>query len=344
MRKICKVTFNQHAFHANCGDLLLDSALMNGVDLPHDCRSGVCGACRVRLVDGKVFGGTEEGSEMIHACQARIMSDLDIVAEPVPETVSMPARVAELKRLAPDVVGVTLELPRPLAHLPGQYCKLQFRGFPERCYSPSYPLEGAPDNRLLHFHVRRLPDGAVSSALGDRIRVGHRVKLTGPLGTAFFRTDHPGRIVLVASGTGFAPMWSIAAAAIVEQPRRELLFVVAARKLQSFYMHAALCRLALFPNVAIIPVVSEPQHVSPAIRMGKPTDFLPQLLADDVVYTSGAPAMTNAVARLARDAGAVCYTDPFVPHDREASRATLMGRIFGSRDSTRAEQDLQRVA
>ena len=78
--------------------------------------------------------------------------------------------------------------------------------------------------------------------------------------------------------------------------------------------------------------------------MGKPTDFLPQLLADDVVYTSGAPAMTNAVARLARDAGAVCYTDPFVPHDREASRATLMGRIFGSRDSTRAEQDLQRVA
>src|ERR1700754_2513170 len=110
MRKICKVTLDEGAFHANVGDLLLDSALLNGVDLPHDCRSGVCGSCRVRLVEGKVFGGTEEGSDMIYACQARVVSDMKIVTGPVPETVSMSARVAELVRLAPDVVGVCLEL------------------------------------------------------------------------------------------------------------------------------------------------------------------------------------------------------------------------------------------
>src|SRR5690348_10299031 len=104
-RKMCKVTLNRQAFHAHCGDIVLDSALMNGIDLPHDCRSGVCGACRVRLVDGKVFGGTEQGSNMIHACQARIVSDIELVAEPMPETVSMRARVAELTRLAPGVVG-----------------------------------------------------------------------------------------------------------------------------------------------------------------------------------------------------------------------------------------------
>src|SRR5262245_60819916 len=339
MRKICKVTVNEETFLANCGDLLLDSALLNGVELQHDCRSGACGACRVRLVDGQVFGGTEEGSDMIHACQARIVSDLQLVTEPVPDTVSMPARVAELTRLAPDVVGVSLELPKPLPHLPGQYCKLQFRGFPERSFSPSYPLEGAPDNRLLHFQIRRFPDGVVSSAIGERIQVGHRVRLTGPFGSAFFRADHSGRIVLVASGTGFAPMWSIATAAIVEQPRRELVFVVATRKLQSFYMYAALCRLALFPNVAIIPVVSEPQDVSAAIRTGRPTDFMPALTADDVVYTSGAPMMTNEVARIARGAGAVCYTDPFVPHKREADRSGLIDRLFGGREK---ERELQR--
>jgi NAD(P)H-flavin reductase len=344
MRKICRVTLNKEAFLANCGDLLLDSAIMNGVDLPHDCRSGICGACRVRLVDGQVFGGTEQGSDMIHACQARIVSDLRLVSESIPDSMSMSARVVELTRLAPDVIGVSLELPRPLPHLPGQYCKLQFRGFPERSYSPSYPLEGAPDNRILHFHIRRFADGAVSAAIGERIGIGHRVRLTGPFGSAFFRADHPGRIVLVASGTGFAPMWSIAAAAIVEQPRRELMFVVATRKIQSFYMHAALCRLALFPNVTIIPVVSEPQHVSPAIRTGRPLDFLPALTQDDVVYTSGAPALTNEVARIARGAGAECHTDPFVPHNRAEDRAGLMERWFRGRDGAQEESELTRVA
>ena len=344
MAKTCKVTLNNETFLANCGDLLLDSALMNGVDLPHDCRSGICGACRVRLVDGRVFGGHEHGDDMIHACQARVVSALEIVTEPVPDQVSMPARVANMVRLAPDVIGVDVELPKPLHYFPGQYCKLQFRGFPERSYSPTYPLEGRPDASLLHFHIRRFSDGTVSSALGRDIGIGHRVKLTGPLGTAFLRPDHAGSIVLVASGTGFAPMWSIAVAAIMERPQRELIFVVAARKLQSLYMHNALCRLALFPNVTIIPVVSEPQNVSPAIRGGRPTDHLPNLSANDAVYTSGAPAMTEAVAQIARAAGAKCYTDPFVASSRPADAATVVGRLTGWLNSPRSGPPIVRPA
>jgi NAD(P)H-flavin reductase/ferredoxin len=323
MRKICKVTLNRETFHANCGDLLLDSAILNDVELPHDCRAGICGSCRVRLIDGKVFGGTEAGSDMIYACQARIVSDLKLAIEAVPDQVSMSARVANLVRLAPDVIGVDVELPKPLRYLPGQYCKMQFRGFPERSYSPTYPLEGDADHRLLHFHIRRHSDGVVSSTLGRDIRVGHRVKLTGPFGDAYLRPNHSGSLVLVASGTGFAPMWSIAVAAIMERPQRELMFVVAARKLQSLYMHAALCRLALFPNVTIIPTVSEPQNVSSAIRIGRPTDYLPNLSQSDVVYTSGAPAMTDGVARIAKAAGVKCYVDPFL------SSASLAGQTNG---------------
>ena len=211
------------------------------------------------------------------------------------------------------MIGVTLKLQEPFDHFPGQYCKLQFRGYPERSYSPTCPLERAPRRNLLYFHIRRFPDGAVSPALGDDIRVGHRVKVSGPFGGAFLRRNHPGRIVLVASGTGFAPIWSIAAAAIAEQPKRELILVAAARSLQSFYMHPALCRLALFPNVRIVPVVAEAQGVTSAIRCGRPTDYLPKLSQHDVVYASGAPAMTASVARVAAAAGVPCYIDPFVP-------------------------------
>ena len=344
MRKICKVTLNKETFYANVGDLLLDSALVNGVELHHDCRGGICGTCRVRRVDGKVFGGTEDGSDMVYACQARVVSDLELVTEPVPDPITVSAEVSELQRLAADVIGVTLELQRPLQFLPGQYCKLQFRGFPARCYSPTYPLEGAPDDRRMYFHVRRLPDGVVSSALGQEIRVGHRVRLAGPFGSAFLRPGHPGRVVLVASGTGFAPMWSIAVAAIMEQPRRDMMMVVATRTLPSFYMHAALCRLALFPNVKIIPVVSEPQNVSTALRSGLPTDYLPALSPDDLVYTAGAPGMTEAVAQIARAAGAPCYTDPFVANLGASEDVGLIGRVAGWFDSSRRASETVRVA
>ena len=313
MRKICKVVLNNEPLLANRGDLLLDWALMNGVDLPHDCRAGICGACRVRLIQGRVFGGQVQGDDMIHACQARIVSDIAVVTEVVPEPIAISGQVAGIVRLAPDVIGVDIELPKPLRYLPGQFCKVEFRGFPPRSYSPSYPLDGHPNGRLLHFHIRRLAEGSVSSALGRDIQLGHRVKVTGPFGSAFLRRNHPGSTILVASGTGFAPMWAIAVAAILERPQRDLVFVVAARKLQSLYMHSALCRLALFPNVTIIPTVSEQQDVSPAIRTGRPTDHLPTLSPNDVVYTCGAPGMTDAVARLARAAGARCYTDPFLP-------------------------------
>jgi NAD(P)H-flavin reductase/ferredoxin len=333
MGRICKVKLNNEQFLANFGDLVLDWALMNGIELPHDCRSGICGACRVRLVKGRVFGGHEQGDDMIHACQARIVSDLEITTEKVPDPITMSARVVNITRLAPDVCGVDVELPWPLQYLPGQYCKLQFRGFPPRCFSPTYPLEGPPNDRLLHFHIRRLPDGIVSSALGRDISIGHRVRLTGPFGSAFLRPNHSGSMVLVAGGTGFAPMWSIAAAAIFERPRRELIFVVAARKLQSLYMHAALCRLALFPDVTIVPIVSEPQSVSHAIRSGRAIDHLPNLSPDDVVYTAGAPALTESVARIARAAGAQCHADPFVSNAEPAEQATLMARLSGWLDS-----------
>ena len=194
--KSCKVTVNSETFFSKCGDLLLDSAIMNGIELPHDCRTGACGTCRVRLVEGKVFGGDQTDSDMIHACQARILSDLKIVTEPVPHPVSVPAKTVQMMRLARDVIGVSIELEKPFNFLAGQYCKLQFRGFPPRCYSPSYPLEGRSRANLLHFQVRKLADGAVSSMLGENIQVGHRVRLTGPFGGAFFRPDHLGRVVL----------------------------------------------------------------------------------------------------------------------------------------------------
>ena len=148
---------------------------------------------------------------------------------------------------------------------------------------------------------------------------------------------HRGRVVIVASGTGFAPMWSVATAAIKAAPQRELIFIVTSRTLQSFYMHAALCRLARFPRVSIIPIVSEPQTASTAsaIRSGRPTEYMPELTPNDVVYTAGAPAMVEAIAKLAKAGGARCYTDPFSANHGGGEEVGLLTRLTGWLDGAR---------
>jgi NAD(P)H-flavin reductase len=267
----------------------------------------------VRVLDGLILAGHTGDPEAVYACQFPVISDLTVAVEDVPEIITVNGQVVDLIPLASDVVEVCIGLPQIAECLPGQYCKVEFRGFPARCFSPTAPMDARADGRLIRLHVRRLPDGRVSSALGRSIRRRHRVKLIGPFGSANFRPGRPHRLVLVAGGTGFAPLWSIAVAAMNERPERELVLVVGARRLESLYMIPALSRLARYPNVSIIPVTSEPQTVSTVVRQGRQTDHLPALSPHDLVYAAGAPAMVESVARVAREAGARCYADPFEP-------------------------------
>jgi 3-phenylpropionate/trans-cinnamate dioxygenase ferredoxin reductase subunit len=92
-------------------------------------------------------------------------------------------------------------------------------------------------------------------------------------------------------------------------------------------MLRGLCRLARFPNVSIVPVVSERQDFSDAIRVGRPTDHMPILSPQDIVYTAGAPAMTAHVAEIAKAAGVRCYADPFVASAEARERPKRSGLI-----------------
>jgi 3-phenylpropionate/trans-cinnamate dioxygenase ferredoxin reductase subunit len=178
------------------------------------------------------------------------------------------------------------------------------------------------DAQTLCLHVRRIADGLVSPAIGNAIRPGHPVTLNGPFGSAYFRPGLSNRLILVGSGTGFAPILSIAEAAMEENPWREMVLVAAAKTLPSLYMAPAFRRLRDYPNVQLIPTVSEkPDNIARFVRKGRPTDHMPQLTPDDIVYACGAPQMVDAVKDLALAVGSTFYADPFTPqhgsHDDE---------------------------
>ena len=69
MNRSHRVRLNGEEFWASNEELLLDAALRNGIDIPHDCRSGQCGKCRVRTVKGELFAGGRKGAaDEVHAC------------------------------------------------------------------------------------------------------------------------------------------------------------------------------------------------------------------------------------------------------------------------------------
>ena len=170
MRKICKVLVDGEEFSANCGDLLLDAALMNGIDIPHDCRSGYCGTCRVRVLGRHGARRTDRDPESLQACQCRVISDLTVEIEDVPEIATVAGRVVDLVRLAPDVEEVSIELPRPPSTFRASTTRCSFAAFPRDATVRRMPLEGPADERVLRFHVRKLSEwpGVLGARARDR--------------------------------------------------------------------------------------------------------------------------------------------------------------------------------
>jgi NAD(P)H-flavin reductase/ferredoxin len=324
-----RITLNGNSFLAQRGDLLLDAALSNGIDLPFDCRAGHCGTCCVRLVSGEVQGG--EGAEpgIVHACQCRIAGDVVIERNQALGVRTVEGVLVSSQSVAPDVIEIGIRSDRALPYHGGQYVQVQFSGYPSRPFSITLPLRGNPNSRLIWFHVRRMKDGRVTSSLGKRIKLGHRVTLTGPYGSAHFRPNLNGRLICVATNTGFAPIWSIAVAALREDPFRRMMIIVGGRSIDSLYMGAALARLAQFPNVCIVPVCSSLQSLTNAVWPGRPTDYMPALLPTDVLYACGAPDMVDAIKSIAALNGAVCYADPFLPTPSNAIDDSVLTRAKG---------------
>src|SRR5690606_12936367 len=329
MARSFEITINGNSFLGRSGELLLDAALRNGVDLPYDCRAGHCGTCCVRLVSGEVRGGEGSEPDIVHACQCRIVADAVVERREFSGARTVEGVLSSLRPLSPDVVEVAIRTDRALPYLPGQYAQVGFSGYPSRPFSITHPLEGNPDSRSVWFHVRRMKDGRVTPALGKRIRPGHRVKLVGPYGSAHFRPNLDCRMILVATNTGFAPIWSIAVAALRENPQRMMMIIAGARSIQSLYMGPALAQLSRFPNVLVVPVCSTPQNASDAVRFGRPTDYMPRLLPSDVLYACGAPGMVDSIKSIAARAGAVCYADPFLPTSDDTSEASVLARAMG---------------
>lgn len=322
-----RLTVNGRAIKATCGQTLIEASLAGGIAIPQDCGTGRCGTCRVDVLSGGIDpAGTEEDGTCL-ACQARLEADAEIRFDPQPVAMKTGGLIAEVNELGGEIVEVVIEVTRPVPYLPGQYVRIEFAGFPARDYAPTLRLDGVREINQLILHIRRRDDGAVSAALGRGIVPGRKVKVRGPFGHAFLRQGE-GRLVLVSTGTGFAPLWSIAVAARLGQPHRPLHLIASARDPRNLYMRPAIDWLAKHGVGHAVLAASDASPLPPA-RHGRAATFLPSLTRNDTIYAAGEPEMIDEIRKLARAAGAKCYASPFLPSEDSQPVTRRIARFFG---------------
>jgi NAD(P)H-flavin reductase/ferredoxin len=311
-----ELVINGKTVKANYGETLVEAGLGGWVAIPHDCNSGQCETCRVTVVNGKVddFGTAEKNTVL--ACQAKVIGNAEITFEHVAEVSKQSGLVTGITQLASDIMEVAVLLNTPVTMRPGQYLSVKFAGFPARDLSPTVRFDGTAAPGELIFHIRRYPGGLMSTQVGATIKPGHRVQVRGPFGGAYLR-DGDGPIILVGGGTGWAPIWSVAAAARREQRHRELVVIAGSRDAEGLYMRRSLEWLR-DDGVREVIATAETGAVNPVMR-GRPTHYLPSLGPEDTVYVAGPPPLVDSVKVKSRAAAALCYADPFLPNAQPLS-------------------------
>ena len=294
---------------------VLSAAIRQGVGLPYGCKDGACGSCKCRLLEGRVIHGVhqskalsaeEEAAGWILTCQGAPQTDLVIEARTVPgagefPVRKMPSRVTSIAKPAPDVAILQLQLPANdvLQYHAGQYVEFILRDGARRSYS----MANAPHTQTakpgIELHVRHLPGGKFTDHVFGLMKEKDILRVEGPFGSFFLREDTDKPMILLASGTGFAPIKAIIEHMQFENSQRHALLYWGCRSKADLYLHDwALTAAEQMPNLQYIPVLSEPKIED--TWTGR-TGFVHQAVLHDhpnlmnhQVYACGVPIMVES--------------------------------------------------
>ena len=302
-----------HRYPVPDGHTVLQAGLDAGFMMAYSCRSGICTTCRGTIVEGEVDFGMVHPNSLSDSdkakgyallCQAKPLSDLVIRVREVESLPSrtVPCRVERLTKPAPDVAVIGLRLPmnENFRFLAGQYIDFLLADGKRRSYS----IATRPDPggvTALELHARHTPGGHFTDRLFDgRLKVRDLLRFEGPLGSFFLREDSSKPIVMVASGTGFAPIKAMCEHAFQRKLQRPITLYWGCRTKRDLYMLDTPLGWQ-HPGFKFVPVLSDPtQECAWSGRTG----FVHRAVMEDFsdmsgvqVYACGAPVMVDSARR-----------------------------------------------
>jgi NAD(P)H-flavin reductase/ferredoxin len=300
---------------------VLDAAAKAGWELPHSCRRGNCETCRARLLSGEVTPPADaDGTALL--CQVHARSDIRIApdrAERVERTASkrVRARFYRLRMAAPDVAIVDLRFPAGVraAFKAGQYLQINLE---DEAEPRSFSMANVPRvSDAVQLHVRVLPGSAFGERILPALKPGDEVALDLPFGDFYLR-DGPSPVLMVAGGTGFAPLQSMLEDALPKQRERAFTLYWGARQAEGLYAIEQVRKWQQkYANFRFAGVVSEGEAAEP-LRAGLVHEAVLQDcvdLAGHQVYVCGSPPLVQAARQaFVRERGlqlANFYSDAF---------------------------------
>jgi CDP-4-dehydro-6-deoxyglucose reductase len=306
---VVKIASSEHRFRVGNGQSILDAALQQGIVLPYGCRNGACGSCIASLVSGSVHypeGAPDalegqSGNNPVVICKAHADSDLVIAVREVQTSPdisikTLPCRAEHLQRLSHDVMQVMLKLPdsERLQFLAGQYIEFILKDGRRRAFS----IANAPHHdEFLELHIRHVPGGSFTGHVFEQMKDRSLLRIEGPLGSFYLRENSIRPIIMMAGGTGFAPLKGILEHAFYIGFDRPIHLFWGVRARHDLYMDELPRAWAeQHPHFRYTAVLSEPEEGGQAwvgatgLVSDAVLDTYPQLQAFDI-YMSGPPAM-----------------------------------------------------
>ncbi|MDO8933810.1 MAG: CDP-6-deoxy-delta-3,4-glucoseen reductase [Rhodocyclaceae bacterium] len=304
-----------HSFESAADTTLLEAALDAGIHLPYGCRNGACGACKGRLVDGRVDHGAaqehalsaeERAAGLLLTCCATPQSNLvlecrEAKAENDIPVKTLPVRVHKLDRVAPDVIVMQLKLPASerLQFLAGQYIDFLLKDGRRRAFS----IANAPqDDEFIELHIRLVPGGLFTEQVFGTLKERDILRIEGPHGCFQLEELSQKPIILLAGGTGFAPVKSIVEFTIHNRIHRPMTIYWGARDRAGLYLPDLPQQWAAqHAHIRYVPVLSEPTTTD--AWEGRTGLVHQAVLAEHndfsgfQVYACGAPVMIEAARR-----------------------------------------------